>query len=264
MTDPAASPDPASAGDAVSPDPAARPRRPGLKRALRWGVTILVVGLVGWLFARSLAANWTELRAQHLRFSWWWVAATVCFAGAVAVTGSAWGRFVRWLDPQAEVSAREAVAVQCLSWVLKYIPGQLGSVTNKVLWAGKKDISRTLVLISFVYENVFLQIASIVPALVILLISLGPGVLGANATLLLAPLLVLIPAAMVLHAPTFRRIVDLPLRRILKRPVPAEYFLSGPRSLVSVLARLCATVGDALVAGIYVLTRRTIPKELRP
>ncbi|UVY85193.1 lysylphosphatidylglycerol synthase domain-containing protein [Brachybacterium sp. NBEC-018] len=342
MTDPAASPDPASPDDAASADPAARPRRSGLKRALRWGVTILVVGLVGWLFARSLAANWTELRAQHLRFSWWWVAATVCFAGAVAVTGSAWGRIVRWLDPQAEVSAREAVAVQCLSWVLKYIPGQVGSVTNKVLWAGKKGISRTLILISFVYENVFLQIASIVPALVILLISLGPGVLGANATLLLAPLLVLIPAAMVLHAPTFRRIVDLPLRRILKRPVPAEYFLSGPRSLVSVLefvlprvvngvgfvmiaatvsdigpgqwlpfaaayalagavgilailvpsglgvreavivlvlsqyvpapeaivisllARLLATIGDAVVALVYLAVRRTIPQEIRP
>ena len=323
------------------PAPTAR-RRPARRRALRWIVTILVVGLVGWLFARSLADNWAELRAEHLRFSPWWILATACFAAAVAVTGSAWGRIVRWLDPEAHISAREAVAVQCLSWVLKYIPGQVGSVTNKVLWAGKKGISRTLVLISFVYENVFLQIASIVPALAILLVSLGPGVFGENATLLLAPLLVLIPAAMVLHAPTFRRILELPLRRILKRSVPKEYFLSSGRAalsalefvlprivngigfvliaqtvsditpahwlpfgaayalagavgilailvpsglgvreavivlvlsqyvpapeaiVISLLARLLATIGDAVVAAIYLVIRRTIPQEIRP
>ena len=323
------------------PAPPAR-RRPARRRALRWIVTILVVGLVGWLFARSLAANWAELRAEHLRFSPWWIVATACFAAAVAVTGSAWGRIVRWLDPEARISAREAVAVQCLSWVLKYIPGQVGSVTNKVLWAGKKGISRTLVLISFVYENVFLQIASIVPALVILLVSLGPGILGANATLMVAPLLVLIPAAMVLHAPTFRRILDLPMRKILKRSVPPEHFLTSGRAalcalefvlprivngigfvliahtisditpaqwlpfaaayalagavgilailvpsglgvreavivlvlsqyvpapeaiVISLLARLLATIGDAVVAAIYLVIRRTIPQEIRP
>ena len=330
---------PASAED--DPAPPAR-RRSTTKRLLRWGVTILVVGVVGVLFARSLAANWEELRAEQLRFSPWWILATACFAAAVAVTGSAWGRIVRWLDPSASFSAREAVAVQCLSWVLKYIPGQVGSVTNKVLWAGKKGISRTLILISFVYENVFLQIASIVPAIVILLISLGPGIFGENATLLIAPLLVLIPAAMVLHAPTFRRILDLPLRRILKRSVPPEYFLGSGRSavsglefvlprivngigfvliaqtvsditpaqwlpfgatyalagavgilailvpsglgvreavivlvlsqyipapeaiVISLLSRLLATIGDAVVAAIYLIVRRTIPQEIRP
>lgn len=327
--------------DEGDPAPSAR-RRPARRRALRWIVTILVVGVVGVLFARSLANNWEQLRAEQLRFSPWWILATACFAAAVAVTGSAWGRIVRWLDPSASFSAREAVAVQCLSWVLKYIPGQVGSVTNKVLWAGKKGISRTLVLISFVYENVFLQIASIVPALAILLVSLGPGVFGENATLLLAPLLVLIPAAMVLHAPTFRRILELPLRRILKRSVPKEYFLSSGRAalsalefvlprivngigfvliaqtvsditpahwlpfgaayalagavgilailvpsglgvreavivlvlsqyipapeaiVISLLSRLLATIGDAVVAGVYLVVRRTIPQEIRP
>lgn len=330
---------PATADD--DPAPPAR-RRPAGRRALRSIATVLVVGLVGVLFARSLAANWAELRAEHLRFSPWWLLAIVFFALAVAVTGSAWGRIVRWLDPSASISAREAVAVQCLSWVLKYIPGQVGSVTNKVLWAGKKRISRTLVLISFVYENVFLQIASIVPALVILLVSLGPGILGENATLMVAPLLVLIPAALVLHAPTFRRILNLPLRRLLKRSVPPDYFLSSGRAalsalefvlprilngigfvliaatvsditpaywlpfagayalagavgilailvpsglgvreavivlvlsqyipapeaiVISLLSRLLATIGDAVVAAIYLIVRRTIPQEIRP
>ena len=323
------------------PAPSAR-RRPVRRKALRWIVTILVVGLVGWLFARSLAANWADLPAQHLRFSPWWILATACFAAAVAVTGSAWGRIVRWLDPEAHISAREAVAVQCLSWVLKYIPGQVGSVTNKVLWAGKKGISRTLVLISFLYENIFLQIASIVPAVVILLLSLGPSLFGANATLLLAPLAVLIPAAVVLYPPAFHALIALPARKLLKAEVPRDYFLSAPRTVlslgefllprllngigfviiaatvsditsehwlpfiaayalagaiwilailvpsglgvreavivvvlsqyvptseaivISLLARLLATLGDALVALLYVTVRQTLPKETRP
>ncbi|MGP9538468.1 lysylphosphatidylglycerol synthase domain-containing protein [Brachybacterium sp. AOP43-C2-M15] len=328
--------------DDATTAPVGGTRRAGAKRALRWIATLLVVGVVGWLFSRSLAENWDQVREQDLAFSWWWVLATVCFAVAVATTGIAWGRVVRWLDPAARIPAREAIAVQCLSWVLKYIPGQVGSVANKVLWAGRKGISRTLVLISFLYENVFLQIASLVPAAVILLISLGPQVFGANATLLLAPLLVLVPAAVVLYAPAFHALIALPAKKLLKAEVPRQYFLSGPRALlsslefllpraingvgfvllaatisditpaqwlpfaatyalagaigilailvpsglgvreavivvvlsqyvpaseaiiISLLARLLATVGDAVVALLYLIIRQTLPKETRP
>lgn len=329
----------AEAAGASSPRPK---KRSPVMRVLRWGVTLAILGVVGWLFAQSLRENWEQVREQHLGFSWWWVPATACFALAVSATGIAWGRIVRWLDPAARVPAREAIAVQCLSWVLKYIPGQLGSVANKVLWAGRKGISRTLVLISFLYENVFLQIASIVPAAVILLLSLGPSLFGANATLLLVPLLVLIPAAVVLYAPAFHALISLPARKLLKAEVPREYFLDGRRALVSslefllpraingvgfvliaasisditpqhwlpfaaayalagaigilailvpsglgvreavivvvlsqyvptseaivisLLARLLATIGDALVALLYVTIRQTLPKETRP
>ena len=114
--------------------------------------------------------------AQHLAFDWLWVVATIIFAVAVPLTGLVWGRMLRVLDrdPAGRLSAVEAIVVQCASWLLKYIPGQVGSVVNKVVWAGKKGISRSLVLITFVYENMFLQVASIVPSVVILLASLGP------------------------------------------------------------------------------------------
>lgn len=317
-------------------------RRSTAKRLIRWGVTVAVIAVVGYFFARSLIANWGEIEAHQLSFTWLWVLATVLFAVAVPLTGIAWARIVRTLDPQAKVSAAEAVAVQCLSWLLKYIPGQVGSVANKVIWAGKKAISRTLIVISFVYENVFLQIASIVPAVVILFLSLGPQIFGDNVTLLLLPLLVLIPLGLVLYRPFFHAVVRIPARRVLKQEVPREYFLSsgasavalleflGPRILngigfvvvaagvtevtpaewlpfaaayvlagavgilavfvpsglgvreavivlilsqyiptaeaiiISLLARLLSTIGDALIALIYVGVRRSIPKEFRP
>ncbi|WP_194383513.1 lysylphosphatidylglycerol synthase domain-containing protein [Microbacterium luteum] len=314
------------------------------RRALRWALTVLVVGVVGYFFAVALWDNWDAIAAEQLAFSPWWIVATVVFALAVPLTGLLWGHIVRVLDTDLDgrVSVAEAIAVQCASWLLKYIPGQVGSVVNKVVWAGKKGVSRSLVLITFVYENVFLQFASIVPSALILLLSLGPEIFGENATLLVVPVLVLVPLAAVLYPPIFHRLVSIPARRALKREVPKEYFLStgrtlayivgflGPRALngigfvmiaatvstvppaqwlpfaaayvlagaigilaffvpsglgvreavivlvlsqyipvaeaivISLLARLLSTVGDGLVALIYIGIRRTIPKEYRP
>lgn len=206
-----------------------------MRRILRWVVTILVIGIVGYFFAGALVANWGELESQQLTFNWLWVPATVLFALAVPFTGMAWARIVRKLEPGVHISITEAVAVQCLSWLLKYIPGQVGSVANKVLWAGKKAISRTLIVISFIYENVFLQIASIVPASVVLLLSLGGRVFGENVTLLVLPLLVLIPLVLVLYQPFFHRLVSVPAKRLLKQDVPRTYFLSSGQSLIALV-----------------------------
>lgn len=325
-----------------SPGGEPRKRRATVRRILRWAATVVVIGVVAWLFSRALIDNWDALKGKDLRPDVWWLLAVIAFAAAVPVTGLSWGRIVRVLDRNVTVTMREAVAVQSLSWVLKYVPGQVGSVANKVIWAKKKGISRTLIVITFIYENVFLQLASIVPAVVILFLSLGPDVLGANATVLLAPILVLVPVAAVLYAPLFHRIVEIPARRVLKRDVPRGYFLSSGQSLrsavgflaprvvnglgfvviavsvsgigpaewlpfaaayalagaigilaifvpsglgvreavivavlsqyvpvaeaiiISLIARLLSTIGDALVALIYVIVRRTIPKEIRP
>lgn len=309
---------------------------------LRWGIAVVVIGVVGYFFARALIENWGELEAHQLAFNWLWVPATLLFAFAVPLTGIVWARIVRAVEPTVRISIAEAVAVQCLSWLLKYIPGQVGSVANKVLWAKKKGISRTLIVISFVYENVFLQIASIVPAAVILFLSLGGRIFGENVTLLVLPLLVLVPLVLVLYRPFFHRIVSIPAKRVLKKEVPRSYFLSSGQSLlalvdflwprvlngigfvliaaavadiapsewlpfaaayvlagavgilaflvpsglgvreaiivvilsqyipvteaivISLLARLLSTIGDAVIAVIYLGIRRTIPKEIRP
>lgn len=320
--------------------PAPRPR--WKRRALRWTLTVVVVGVVGYFFARALWENWDQIQAEHLDFDPWWIVATIIFAAAIPVTGILWARIVSALDRSARISWAEAIAVQCASWLLKYIPGQVGSVVNKVVWAKKKDISRTLVVISFIYENVFLQLASIIPSALILLLSLGPQIFGDNVTLLVVPLIVLVPLILVLYKPFFHRIIALPARRVLKKEVPSDYFLGPVRSLaftaafllprivngigfilicatvtevtpdewlpfaaayvlagalgilaffvpsglgvreavivlvlsqymsvpeaivISLLARLISTVGDAIIAVFYVGIRRTIPKEFRP
>ncbi|WP_353828593.1 lysylphosphatidylglycerol synthase domain-containing protein [Agromyces sp. SYSU T0242] len=230
---------------------AARRRR--RRTILRWTLTTVVVGVVGYFFATTLAANWTEVVEQGLEFSWLWVAATALFALAVPFTGLLWARILRWLEPTARVSAREATAVQAASWLLKYVPGQVGSVVNKVLWGGRKSISRMLIVISFVYENVFLQLASIAPSAIILLVSLGPEIFGRNFTLLLLPVLILVPLALVAWKPLFHRAVNFAARRALKQEVPERYFLSTPRALVSAFEfigpRVLNGIGFVLIAA---------------
>lgn len=312
------------------------------RRALRWGIAVLIIGVIAYFFAAALWDNWDEVAAAQLAFDWLWLVAVASFAVAVPLTGLLWARILRSLSPQAQISKTEAIVLQCASWLLKYIPGQVGAVVNKVVWAGKKGVSRSLVIVTFIYENVFLQLASIIPSAAILLVSLGGGFFGDNATILILPLLILIPLSLVAYKPFFHRIVNLPARRLLKQDLPAEYFLStsralrsavefiGPRVLngfgfvvlastismvppnfwlpfgaayvlagaigilaffvpsglgvreaiivlvlsqyiptseaivISLLARLLSTIGDAVVALIYVGLRRTIPKEFRP
>lgn len=227
------------------------------KRALTSGLTVVIIVIVAYFFVRAIWDSWDDVAAEQLGFDWLWILAAVIFAIAVPLTGLLWARILRVLDRDADLTVAEAVAVQCASWLLKYIPGQVGSVANKVVWAGRKGISRTLIVISFIYENVFLQLASIIPSVIILLLSLGSDLFGDNAGLLLLPLLVLVPFGVVMYRPFFQRIVSTLARRALKQDVPARYFLGswqsvrfivefvGPRILNGIgFLMICATVTE--------------------
>jgi glycosyltransferase 2 family protein len=146
--------------------------------------------------------------------------------------------------------------VQCASWLLKYIPGQVGAVANKVVWAVKKQISRVLVVVTFVYENLFLVFASFVPSLIILAAVLGFEVIGRNAATLLLPALALLPLALVAYKPFFHRIMSLLLRRAIKQDVPERFFLSTPQLMRFVGEflgpRVLNGIGFVLIAGTVV------------
>ena len=219
-------------------------------------VSTAVIAVVAVFFAIALSDNWTRVAAEQLEFSWWWVGAAVLFAAAVPLTGLLWRRILVALVGENRVSRTEAVAVQCASWLLKYVPGQLGSVTNKVVWAGRKQISRVLVVVTFVYEHVFLLIVSIAPSVVILTFALGAEETGRNATTILLPAVALLPLAIIAYRPVFHRIVSVPLRRVLKQEVPQQYFLSTGlvmRFLFEFLGpRLLNGVGFVIIAGTVV------------
>jgi len=205
---------------------------PGVRKAIRYVATAVILIAVAVLFYRALAENWTQVQAQNLHFNWYMVGAVVIFAVAVPVSGLLWGQIVNKLSPDIKVGAREAMAVHSSSWLLKYIPGQIGSVMNKVLWGQKRGISRTLVIITFIYENVFLQIASIVPAVLILLATVGVSVFQNNVVAILLPLLALLPLIAVLDRRIFHRVLSFATKRVLKQGLPEEYFLPRRTTLL--------------------------------
>jgi len=198
---------------------------PGGRKAIRYVGTAVILLVVGYLFYRALAENWTQVQEQHLGFTWLYVAAVVIFAIAVPVSGLLWGQIVNRLSPGPRAGIRESMAVHSASWLLKYIPGQVGSLVNKVAWGQKKGLSRTLMIITFIYENVFLQLASIIPSVVIILLTVGIVVFEGNPVTLLLPLLALVPLIAVLDRRIFHRLMSLAANRILKQPLPEEYFL---------------------------------------
>lgn len=204
---------------------------PRARRVVRWVASIAIIGVVVVIFGRTLAANWDQVAALDVEFNGWSAAAVVIFAIAVPISGLLWWQMLRMLTP-VPIRLTDAIAVQCLSWILKYIPGQVGSVANKLTWAHRRGVDKSLVAITFVYENAFLQVASIVPAVAILLASLGSGIFLDNAGSLILPLLVLIPFAVIANPKWFHWLVSQLLRRVLKREVPPDYFLDSRQGLL--------------------------------
>lgn len=213
-----------------------------------------MLAVVVYFFGRALADNWDEVREIDLSVDAATVLAVLLFAAAVVLSGLLWGHMLERLG-SVEVGRLEAVRVQCASWLLKYVPGQVGSVANKVLWAQARGISRTLVVITFVYENVFLLIGSIVPTAVILLIAMRGTAPGTSSSLV-APALALLPLLLVTNRRVFRGGINLVGRKALKRPVPEAYFLSGRSALGYQLAFLAPRVVNA-VAFVLVATSFT-------
>lgn len=241
-------------------------------RLLRVAVTLGVVALVGYFFFRALADNWAAVREIDLAVNGYSIGAVLLFAVAVMVSGLLWGSMLSALG-SVRVPVRDAIRVQCASWLLKYVPGQVGSVANKVLWAGQRGISRTLVVITFVYENVFLLLGSIIPtALILIFFDTLSGASTSALSGLLPVLLALVPLLLVTDRRVFRWGVNLVARRALARDVPHEYFLSSkagfgyqlaflvPRLInglgfVMIVASFLDVPGDAYVplAAAYVL-----------
>lgn len=215
-------------------------------RLLRGGAGALVLVVVAYFFGRGLADNWAAVRAIDVDVNVWSVTAVTLFGGAVVVSGLLWGHMLTRLGG-TRVTASDAIRVQCGSWLLKYVPGQVGSVANKVVWAGQRGIPRTLVVITFVYENVFLLLGSIIPTAVILVFA--DALTGERDDLLatLMPVLVaLVPLLLVTDRRVFRWGVNLVARRALKRDVPPEYFLGSAAAFGYQLAFLVPRVVNGL------------------
>ncbi|MGC0274928.1 hypothetical protein ACO0LV_18250 [Pseudactinotalea sp. Z1739] len=223
---------------------------------IRVTLTAVIVAVVGVLFARALVRNWDALADLDLRPDAWIAGSVLLFASAVVVSGILWGRMVAHLG-EIRVGLLESVRVHCLSWLLKYIPGQVGSVANKLAWAGSRNVSRSLTTLSFFYENAFLIIGSIIPPGLILLM-LGSVELGEGGVVVVTAASV-VPLLLLTSRPILRWGTNHVARRVFKREVPQAYFLGSAQALKYQLQYLVPRVVNGAGAVLIAISMFDVP-----
>lgn len=222
-------------------------------------LTIIIVGLVGYFFYSTLSSNWQEVKDIDFDLNVYSVIALLLLTVAVVESGRLWGKLLNVLTEREGkyVKGNEAVRVHIASWLLKYIPGQAGSLINKVAWAKGKGYSKKLVLITFVYENIFLLMASFLISVPILLIFNGSEteILFGNPLYIFGVVVAVGLLLLSLKGKTLHRVANLAFSKILKQPVGREFFLSDLQALklqlFYTLPRLLNGVGFVFIAASF-------------
>ena len=189
-------------------------------RALRWGALAALLAIIAIAFAETLQSAWVKVRYEPIEISWHLGVSVVLFAAAVPLSGLLWGRILAGLSNRP-VPAIEAAAVHTVSWVLKYVPGQVGSLVYKNLWGKRRGYTVPDVTLSFLYENLFLQVASFIPALVILPLYFGADILSSDALTTAALVAASVIAAFIVLGPGLQHLL----------PVIAKRFPRGEKQL---------------------------------
>jgi len=216
-------------------------------------LAIFVVGIVGYFFYNSLSRNWQAVQSIDFSFNWLSAIAIVLFILAVAESGRLWGKTLNALTIKQDkhIEPIEAVRVQIISWLLKYIPGQAGSAVSKVVWAKNNGYSKKLVLITFIYENIFLLVASFLLSVPLLLIVSGGDTFFHNPIYILIPIVSLLLAGFLLNDKSMHTIMNFAFSKILKQPVSHDFFLTNRQSfklqIYYLLPRILNAIGFVFV-----------------
>lgn len=193
----------------------------------------IIIAITAYFFAKSLANNWESIKDISLKPDIWIILSLIFFVVSVVSSGWLWGKIVSSLVDR-KVSNKEAIRVHLASWLFKYIPGQAGSLINKISWGRKKGYDGKKITASFIYENVYLLLASTVPTIPILFVTHRSQF--SEKGNLFVPLLVAVPFVLIVLSPWFfTRTINLVFRfakkqklkqsEMLKEKDNVKYFL---------------------------------------
>lgn len=225
-----------------------------LKSLAGWAI----VALVGFFFYRTLSENWSNIESIDLSFDTSAALGVIVFVIAVVVSGGLWGSLLKSVSTDGGISISEAVRVHCVSWLLKYIPGQVSSYVNKILWGERHGFSKKSISTSFVYENVLMVMAGFVLSLPVLIVVAG----GQDWTQLVAPLLVIIPMLVVLNRKAFLQLLNTFARIFRKGSFSNDQLLSTSQTatylMLYMIPRLLNGIGFVLIAGSFLMIDATM------
>lgn len=213
------------------------------KKYIRTIFAWMIVLIVAYFFTNTLIDNWDQLKDVNLEFNALTVVGMVLFAGTVVWSGELWGRMLGQLSHKP-VATEEAVRVQTLSWLLKYIPGQAGSFLNKIAWAQEHGYDKKLITITFIYEHAFLVFASVLLSVPIL-VTLFYEQVSNNLSIFL-PILLAIPLLALLNQRIFYTVLNKMFKLLKRQPIEKKYILSSNQLVVYTLRFL----GPRLINGI--------------
>lgn len=218
-----------------------------MKRIILRAIAWLVVGLVAVLFVRALARDWANVQDTLASISWISWLSILFFVGAVVVSGVLWGRIVANLSGK-NIPANDAIRVHLASWLLKYVPGQVGSLVNKIAWANKHDYKKKLIVTSVLYENVLMVFASLILSIPLVFIDVSRFT---DSTIMWA-LMIILPMFLVCNRRVFYALLNLALRLAKKRPLEKNELLSSKQIFVNTLyymiPRILNGIGFVLIA----------------
>jgi glycosyltransferase 2 family protein len=187
----------------------------------------LVVAGIGLFFYRTLKDNYDKLGDVSFEIDGWVLLGILSFTLAVVVSGILWGRLLGKLTG-LRVEVHDAVRIHCASWLLKYIPGQVGSYLNKIAWGASRGISKKKISTSFIYENVLMVIAGLVLSVPVVL--LFKDTFAGNLELFI-PALMVVPLIVVFSRKLFYGLINRVFALIGKKPFGRDDFLTGPKLL---------------------------------
>lgn len=209
-----------------------------LLQLIVWGVIVFIAVV----FVQALARDWDSVRDTLTTISWTSWLSVVCFVLAVVASGVLWGSLVEQMSGKP-VPLRDAVRVHAASWLLKYVPGQVGSLVNKIAWARSRGLSQKTIATSVIYENVLMVFASVVLSLP-LLYFLDISLFG-DATIVVA-LLAVLPMLVVTHEKVFYAVLNTLLRAAKRSQLTGSTLLTSRQILINTMYYL----GPRLLNGI--------------
>jgi hypothetical protein len=223
-----------------------------IKKAARIIIPWVIILGVGAFFYATLAENWDKVQGFTLQFSPLTVVGMLFFILAVVVSGVLWGKLLSRLA-ETPIRVADAVKIHSASWLLKYIPGQVGSYVNKIAWGMKQGISKKTISTSFIYENTLMIFAGFALSLPVFL--LFREQIGTELAIIL-PLLVLIPLSLVLVRPVFYGLLNFVFTKLKRKPFKPTDFLSTKHLLQYqagyLLPRLANGIGFVFIVATMV------------
>lgn len=194
----------------------------GLRKKISAVVSWVVIAAVVYFFGKTLADNAEKLHDVQLEVNAYTIAGTALLTLAVVVSGMLWAKLLAHLSGQS-VALREGARIHAASWLLKYVPGQVGSLLNKLAWGTKRGFSKKTVTTSFLYENILTVTASVIVGVPALLMFKDKH----DGVTILLPLLVVIPMIVVLYRPLFYWMLNKAFALLKKKPFQKSDFLSA-------------------------------------